>query len=104
VSGKRSRDKGARGERELASLIGAEKISRGGYTGPDLLWRGRYIEVKREAGPISKRVVKLLADAQLVMDRGDGGEWIAHLRTSELMDLLDEAFLAGRREELMTDG
>ena len=42
--GKRSRRTGNREEHNLAAqLPGARKISRSGYTGPDLEWRGRYI-------------------------------------------------------------
>ena len=95
-----SRRKGNRGENELAKKIGAEKISRAGYIGPDLFWRHRYIEVKREAKPISKRINILLEDAQIVADRGDQGEWIAHLRWDELLDLLTEAASGNYSAEL----
>ena len=45
--GKRSRRTGNREERDLAAqLPGARKISRSGYTGPDVEWRGRHIEAK----------------------------------------------------------
>ena len=45
--GKRSRRTGNREERSLAAqLPGARKISRSGYTGPDIEWRGRTIEAK----------------------------------------------------------
>lgn len=89
--GSHSRRKGTRGENELANKIGATKISRTGYTGPDLLWRDRHVEVKREHTPISKRIVTLLDNAQIVADRGDNGEWIAHLRWDELLDIINEA-------------
>ena len=43
--GKRSRRTGNREERNLAALLpGARKISRSGYPGPDIEWRGRHIE------------------------------------------------------------
>ena len=45
--GKRSRNTGAREERNLAAqLPGARKVSRSSYTGPDVEWRGRHIEAK----------------------------------------------------------
>ena len=45
--GNRSRNTGNREERSLAAqLPGAKKISRSGYTGPDIEWRGRHIEAK----------------------------------------------------------
>ena len=45
--GKRSRRTGNREERSLAAqLPGARKISRSGYTGPDIEWRGRLLEAK----------------------------------------------------------
>jgi len=47
MTGSGSRRKGARGERELADILAAEKISRSGYTGPDLTFHGRPVEVKR---------------------------------------------------------
>ena len=44
---KRSRRTGNREERNLAALLpGARKISRSGYPGPDIEWRGRHIEAK----------------------------------------------------------
>jgi len=89
VSGKRSRDKGARGERELAELIGAIKVSAMYKPGHDLDWKGYDIEVKRYKEPISKKITKLLRDCPIVMERADGGEWIAHLRVTDLLDLMD---------------
>ena len=45
--GSRSRRTGNREEHNLAAqLPGAKKISRNGYTGPDVEWRGRHIEAK----------------------------------------------------------
>ena len=44
---KRSRNTGNREELSLAAqLPGAHKISRSGYTGPDIEWRGHTIEAK----------------------------------------------------------
>ncbi len=90
MSGKHSRDKGARAEREIAKILGAVKVS-GMYTpGPDLIWRGYPVEVKIRKEPISKTINKLLRDAPIVVERADRGEWVAHLRVTDLLDLLDE--------------
>jgi len=89
MGGKHSRDKGQRAEREIAKILGAVKVS-GMYTpGPDLTWRGYPVEVKIRREPISKRLMKLLEDAPIVVERADRGEWVAHLRVSDLLDLLD---------------
>jgi len=90
MAGKHSRDKGQRAEREIAKILGAVKVS-GMYTpGPDLTWRGYQIEVKVRKEPISKRINKLLEDAPIVVERANRGEWVAHLRVSDLLDLLDQ--------------
>ncbi len=90
MSGSHSRRKGARGEVELASLLGADKISGMYKPGPDLEWRGYYIEVKRYKDPISKKIMRLLEDTPIVMERADRGEWVAHLRVTDLLNLLDQ--------------
>jgi len=89
MSGKPSRDKGARGERELAALIGAEKVSAMYKPGHDLDWKGYNVEVKRYKDPISRKIAKLLEDCPIVMERADGGEWTAHLRVTDLLDLME---------------
>lgn len=93
MSGAGNRRKGAQGERELASLLpGARKISRSGYTGPDLEWRDRHVEVKRrKSGTGFRMIISWLQDAQMVMMREDRGEWIVAMRLDELLDLLEEA-------------
>jgi len=90
VGGKHSRDKGARAEREIAKILGATKISGYMKPGPDLVWRGYHLEIKIRQEPISKRINKLLEDAPIVVERADRGEWVAHLRVSDLLDLLDQ--------------
>jgi Holliday junction resolvase len=52
MSGKPSRDKGARGELEFLRIVidrglQARKVSRAGYTGPDLIVEGLTVEIKR---------------------------------------------------------
>jgi len=90
MSGKHSRDKGQGGERELAKLLGATKIS--GYMKPgnDLIWRNRQIEVKRRSNWPSQMLQNWLRDAQIVMFRVDREEWMVYLPLPELLDLLEE--------------
>jgi len=90
VSGKHSRDKGSRGERELADIIGADKVSAMYQPGPDLLWNGRYIEVKRRAHWPSKALEKWRRDAQIVMFRVDREPWMCYLTLDTLLDMIDE--------------
>lgn len=88
--GKASRDKGARRERELAALLpGAQKISGYMRPGPDLLWRGRMIEVKARSDGF-KQLYGWLADAQLLAVKADRRPWLIVLEIDELLDLLDE--------------
>lgn len=89
--GRMSRDKGARGERELAAKLDAHKISRSGYTGPDLIWQGRFVEVKRYAQPISKKIDDLLRDCPIVIERADRGPWVLHAELDTVLDMLEEA-------------
>jgi len=88
---KRSRSKGNRGEREAAALLGAIKISRTGYPGPDLEWFGYPVEVKRYASPISKKIHTILRDTPILMERADHDEWIIHIRATDLLDLMEKA-------------
>lgn len=87
-----SRTKGMNGERELSGILGehCHKISRSGYTGPDLIWRGRFVEVKRYASPISKKIRRILDDVPILMERADRDRWFVHLRLDDLLDMLDE--------------
>ena len=88
--GAHSRRKGARGELELAARLGAEKISRTGHTGPDLIWLDRYVEVKRRAKPLSAKISSLLDDTAIVIERADNAPWIVHLSLDTLEDILNE--------------
>ena len=85
------RRKGQRGEREAArALRGARKISRSGYTGADLIWRDRHVEVKRREHGF-RLLYRWLRDAPIVMHRADRQPWLVTMETDELLDLLDEA-------------
>ncbi len=88
--GKSQRDKGAGGERELAKLLGAKKVSGMYLPGPDLIWRDRTVEVKRRAHWPSKALEKWRRDAQLVMFRVDREPWMVYMPLTELLDLLDD--------------
>ncbi len=88
--GKSQRDKGANGERELARLIGATKISAMYQPGADLDWMGRMVEVKRRSGWPSQMLENWRRDAQIVMFRVDREQWMVYLPLSELLDLIDE--------------
>jgi len=99
MAGNHSRDKGAEGERELASLLNAKKISRMYTPGPDLIWRGRYVECKRRSGWPSKLLEKWRRDAQIVMFRVDREpDWLVYLPLSVLLDIIDEATPPGISE------
>jgi len=91
--GKPSRDKGARGEVELRALLATyspvEKLSGLYVTGPDMSWLGYMVECKRWKEPISKKLDSLLEDVPIVMERADRGDWVVHMRLSDLLDLLD---------------
>lgn len=92
--GRKSRRKGANGERELAALIGAVKISRTGYEGPDLNWNGLTVEVKRPADPISKTLDTYLNPVDLVMTRPDRGTWKVYCELDTLLAMLEQARLS----------
>ena len=96
--GKSSRDKGARGELEAAEYLpGSRKVSAMYRPGPDLVWLGRQVEVKRRAEPISKTLEKYLADASMVMTRHDGETvWRMYLTVDTLLDIIDEAHTDAR--------
>ena len=89
--GERSRRSGARNERNLAAVLpGARKISRAGYTGPDLEWRGRHIEVKYRADGFNL-LYRWLTDTQILAVRRKRKSWLIVIPVDVLLDLLDEA-------------
>ncbi len=96
--GASERRKGRRAENEAAALLGgAERISEAGSSGPDLRWRGRFVEVRRRESfqSMNQIVGELDGDASLYMTRTNRGDWYGVLRIVDLLDLLDEAFEEG---------
>ena len=74
--GNRSRRTGNREERNLAAqLPGARKISRSGYPGPDIEWRGRHIEVKYRTDEFIT-LYRWLQDVQILAIRRPRQPWL----------------------------
>ena len=93
--GKPSRDKGAAYERKVAVLMGATKVSGYYLPGPDLTFRGRYVECrKRGKGTgyqsMNQIVHELDGDASLYVTALDYGDDFVVLRLTDLLDLIDE--------------
>lgn len=106
--GKRSRDKGARGEREAAAeirrLFGVEACRgaqhRGGPETPDVCTaiEGVHFEVKRrEAFRLWEAVTQAVEDAgdnvPVVLHRANGKPWIAVVRLDDLPRLATQLYL-----------
>ena len=89
---KASRDKGNSGEREIAKILGANKVSAMYKPGADLDWNGYPVEVKRYAKPVSKKIHTILEEVPILVERCDRGEWIAHLRVTDLLDLMETQY------------
>ena len=88
AGGKSSRDKGARGELELAHIIGAEKVSGYMVPGPDLVWMGLSVEVKRRKTNRGFALPEgLLREADLVAVRADRGEWVISMSVDTLLKI-----------------
>ena len=102
--GKPSRDKGARGERELTHLLpGAQKISGMYQASPDLLWRERTVEAKRRKEGFVFDYTNL-KDVQILAKRADNQEWLLTMTIDTLLDLLDETYDLGFAREQMWPG
>jgi hypothetical protein len=86
------RRKGRQGENELVAILGgdARRISVSGLPGPDVLWRRRYVEVKRLQDGF-KLDYRWLRDAQIVAKRADRKDWLVTMRLDTLLDMLEEA-------------
>lgn len=106
--GKRSRDKGARGEREAAAeirrLFGVEACRgaqhRGGPDAPDVRAAidGVHFEVKRrETFRLWEAVIQAVEDAgdnvPVVLHRSNGRPWIAVVRLDDLPRLATQLYL-----------
>ena len=91
MAGKPSRDKGQRGEREAARLLGAVKISRMYQPGPDLVMPdGRHVEIKRRKNGWKELYKWLGDDSQLVAMRADRREWLIAMTLDTFLDILEE--------------
>ena len=104
--GKAQRDKGARGERELAELIGGEKVSGMYQEGRDVTWKGLSVEVKRRAtvrgfGLPAALVGGIGSESELVALRADRGSWLICTTTDVLALIWALAKEEGRREEAL---
>ncbi len=95
MDGKGSRGKGARGEREVVSRliemgVQAEKLSRSGYTGADIVVNGRLGEVKRQES-MSKRDWDWLDQNQgvdFLFKRVNGKEWLVVMDLETFVKML----------------
>jgi len=81
VKGKGSRDKGARGEREITALLNAagipaERIARTGYSTPDVYVLGRFAEVKRREQEVGIKDYQWLEDADILFKRRNNKAWL----------------------------
>lgn len=89
MPGKPSRDKGGRREREAAALLSAIKVSGMYRPGPDLLWKGRDVEVKARAEGF-KELHKWLRNAGVLMLKTDHKPWLIVMEYDTFRDLLEE--------------
>jgi hypothetical protein len=90
--GSRSRRTGAREEHATTKeLPGAEKISRTGYPGPDILWRGRWVEVKYRTDDFKRIYNWLDNDASILAIRRPRQRRLYVMDAATLLDLIDEA-------------
>lgn len=104
--GKPSREKGARGERQLQALLpGSQKTSYAWKPGPDLLWMERTIEVKRrkDAYQSMNTITRILDDVDLYATRIDRRPWYLTMTVDTLLDLLDDAHDRGTAREPLVD-
>ena len=88
--GSAERSKGARGERELVSLLpGAVKVSAMYKPGHDVEWLGYTIEVKRRKTGF-KFDYTHLRDAQILAKRADNSDWLITMTLDTLLDMIEE--------------
>ena len=88
--GKASRDKGNRVELEIAKIMGARKISGFQRPGPDLVWRGLYVEVKarREGWTTLYRLLE--DDSSILVLKADRKDPLVTLRLADFLDLVGD--------------
>jgi hypothetical protein len=91
MSGAAGRRKGRRGELEFAKLMGGDRISKPGESGPDVEdWQGNFWEVKRV-----KTRYKILYDAlaqsegvERLAVRNDREDWLAVIPIALYLDMV----------------
>ncbi len=95
MDGKGARGKGARGEREVVEVLNgmgmiAEKLSRSGYTGPDIMVNGYLGEVKRQES-MSKRDWEWLyqnTNVDFLFKRVNGKEWLVVMEIETFVKMM----------------
>lgn len=111
--GKASRDKGLRGEREFAKLVGGVRVPLSGAAGGDLfgndvqLPNGKRAEVKRfKVG--EKTLYGWIMDERekpdVVAFRADAMPWVVAMKVGEFVRMLDVEMYARRLMEHMDGG
>lgn len=105
--GKRSRDKGARAEREFAKLISGERVplsgaAGGSYTG-DVVGLGLKWEVKRRADGF-RELYKWLDGKDALAVRADRREWLVVMPLERFMELLERGKQDGHKQQNRMDG
>lgn len=90
--GKSQRDKGLRGERELAKLIGGERVplsgaAGGSYTG-DVIGMGMTWECKVRADGF-KQLYTWLSNNDALAVKADRKEWLVVLPVSKFLELMN---------------
>ena len=89
---RQSRRTGAREERAAAAALpGAVKVSRSGYSGPDLKWRDRWVEVKYRKDGFKFDYGCLDGDASILVKRAARRGRLVTMSEETLLDLLEEA-------------
>lgn len=92
MDGRGARNKGARGEREIverltAAGIPAIKISRSGYTGPDVMVMGEPAEVKRHETTVGIKNYQWLEGVRYLFMRRNKMPWLVVMRLEDFEEL-----------------
>lgn len=105
--GKRSRDKGARAEREFAKLISGERVplsgAAGGRFAGDVVGLGLRWECKRRANGF-RQLYGWLENADALAVRADRREWLIVIPLERFMELLERGKQDGHKQQNRMDG